>query len=79
LELRLSLTSKPKKRENHEGPSRSEKTAKGAVMKKKIAIAVAVLGLVALVPTMAVAEGEVSICDIECGSLDCYVAQLFLC
>lgn len=48
-------------------------------MKKKLAIAVAVLGLVALVPSFAVAEGDVSICDIECGSLDCYVAQLFVC
>jgi hypothetical protein len=48
-------------------------------MKKKLAIVVAVLGLVALVPSIAVAEGEVSFCDIQCGSLDCYVAQLFLC
>jgi hypothetical protein len=48
-------------------------------MKKKLAIVVAVLGLVAFVPSIAVAEGDVSICDIECGSLDCYVAQIFLC
>jgi hypothetical protein len=48
-------------------------------MKKKIAIVVAVLGLVALVPSIAVAEGEVSICDIQCGNLDCYIVQLFTC
>ena len=48
-------------------------------MKKKLAIAVAVLGLVGLVPSFAAAEGDVSICDVQCGSLDCYVAQLFLC
>ena len=48
-------------------------------LKKKLAIVGAIVGLTALVPTIAWAAGDVSICSVECTTFDCWVAQLFSC